>query len=379
MKSLPHLLFSIITFWSIPFITSDAVAQEYDSGIKEISDNQFVDESGYVHVLGEIQNTLNTKVDFIKVTVAYYDSQNRIIGSDFVYSDPSTLLPGQTATYQALTSPNSLASNDLSSVKVNYEYQVDGITHQSPGQGNRLVTSNTAQSPSQQNDLTVGQDSLDCGKVIQGNFTLSANLICSSKDGLIVGVHNTTINLNGYSITGPGADSQKVGIAVPHSDNVVIQGNGSISNFQAGVLITGSQNTEVNRITFEGNKIGIFMTGAIGTTVEQNFIDSNTIGIASHGSIGTQLHANLMTGNNLAGISHVNTDRSQIDANSIDGSRNGIYLDSQSSKNTVTNNTVLKNDIDLNNADGLPTSINENELLKNNCSVSNPSGYCIGQ
>jgi parallel beta-helix repeat protein len=377
--SMSHLSFSIITLWSIPFITSDAFAQDYDSGIKEISDNQFVDELGYVHVLGEIQNTLSTKMDFVKATVAYYDSQNRIIGSDSVYSDPSSLLPGQTATYQALTPSSSLASSDISSVKVNYEYQVDGITHQSPGQGNRPVTSNTAQSPGQQNGLNIGQDSPDCGKVIQGNFTLSANLVCNTKDGLIVGRSKTTINLNGYSITGPGADSQKVGIAVPHSDNVVIQGNGSISNYQAGILISGSQNTAVNRITFEGNKIAIFMTGSIGTSVENNNMESNTIGIASHSTIGTQLHANMVTGNNLAGITFVDTDTSQIDANSIGGSRNGIYLDSQSTRNTVTNNNVLKNDIDLNNADGLPTSINENELLKNNCSVSTPSGYCNAQ
>ncbi|MGI0033116.1 MAG: hypothetical protein ACRD97_07585 [Nitrososphaeraceae archaeon] len=102
------------------------------------------------------------------------------------------------ATYQALTSSSNLASNDVSSVKVNYEYQLDGISHQSPAQGNRPVTSNTAQSPGQQNDLTMGSDSPDCGKVIQGNFTLTANLICNSKDGLIVGGDKTTINLNGY-------------------------------------------------------------------------------------------------------------------------------------------------------------------------------------
>jgi nitrous oxidase accessory protein NosD len=185
--------------------------------------------------------------------------------------------------------------------------------------------------------------------------------------------------LNGYSINGPGDNSSKVGISVPHSNNVIIQGSGSIRNYQAGILISGSQSTEINRITFEGNKIAVFMTGAIGTTVEQNFIDSNTIGIASHSTIGTQLHANMMTGNDLAGITLVNTDRSQIDANSIGGSRNGIYLDSQSTKNTILYNNVLKNDIDINNADGLPLNINGNELLKNNCFVSTPSGGCNPQ
>jgi Periplasmic copper-binding protein (NosD) len=363
------------SFIIVPLFLLDAsnVTTAQDSGIKEISENQFVDEFGYVHVLGEIQNALTSEIDFVKVNVAYYDSQNKIIGSDSVYSDPHTLGPGQSATYQALTASSNLASKDVSSIKVNYEYQVSGITYQSSGQGNRPVTSNTGQSSA------LGPDEPDCGKVVTGNFTLTADLVCNSKDGLIVGAHNTTINLNGYSITGPGVNSEKVGISIPHSENVVIQGSGSIRNYQAGILISGSQNTEVNRVTFEGNKIAIFMTGAIGTTIQQNFIDSNSIGVASHSTNGTQLHANMMTGNDLAGITFVNTDKSQIDTNAIGGSRNGIYLDSQSTKNTILYNKALKNDIDINNADGLPLTVNENELLNNICSVSNPDGLCNSQ
>ena len=75
----------------------------------------------------------------------------------------------------------------------------------------------------------------------------------------------------------------------------------------------------------------------------------------------------------------VNTDKSQVDANSIGGSRNGIFLDAQSTKNTILYNNVLKNDVDINNADGLPLNINGNELIKNNCFVSQPSGGCNPQ
>ena len=124
--------FSFIILPLFPLaVTNEALAQSnLESGIEEISENQFVDELGYVHVLGEIQNKLNTKMDFVKVNVAYYDSQGRIIDSDFVYSDPNTLLPGQIATYQTITS-SSLASTDVSTVKVRYEYETDGVTQQS--------------------------------------------------------------------------------------------------------------------------------------------------------------------------------------------------------------------------------------------------------
>lgn len=228
------------------------------------------------------------------------------------------------------------------------------------------------------NNFTSAGGNEECGSVIQRDFTLTADLNCQV-DGLIVGGDNLVIELNNHSINGPGPTSEKVGISVPHSNSVIIKGPGTIQNFQAGVLISGSQNTEVSRITFEGNKIAVFMTGSIGSIVEQNLIHSNAIGIASHSSLGAQILANAIFDNQLAGVTLVNTDSFRFDVNSIGGSRNGIYLDSQSSKNTILNNTVLKNDIDLNNADGLPFNINGNEALKNKCIVSNPSGWCNSQ
>ena len=71
-----------------------------------------------------------------------------------------------------------------------------------------------------------------CGQVVSGVVNLTANLNCSG-DGIIVGGPNTVINTNGFSITGPGQDSSKVGIMVSNVDNVVVNGPGTISNFQA--------------------------------------------------------------------------------------------------------------------------------------------------
>jgi len=231
-------LFAFILFslYQLGVANQTSAQSDLDSAMKEITQNQFVDDLGYVHVIGEIQNSLTSPIDFIKVSIAYYDSQNRIIGTDFVYSDPHTLLPGQSATYQALTGSNSLASSDVSSIKIHYEYEVNGVTHQTSGSQNRLITSNAGQSFGQQNDLTtrdtpMGASDEGCGEVIHGYFNLTKNLHCLG-DGLIIGQDNTIVNLSGYSIYGPGDNSAKVGIAIPHSDNVVIQGNGSIHNFR---------------------------------------------------------------------------------------------------------------------------------------------------
>ena len=218
-----------------------------------------------------------------------------------------------------------------------------------------------------------------CGQVVSGVVNLTANLNCGSGDGIIVGGPNTVINMNGFSITGPGQDSSKVAIMVPNVDNVVVNGPGSLSNFQAGVLLTGANGFKISSVILSDNQIGTFMTGADNAQVQQNIIQGNSIGVASHSSTGASIDSNLMNGNLLAGITFVNTQQSNVGMNNVVGSQNGVFLDGQSKQNTISANNVLENVIDLNNANGLPTNINANQYVDNSCSTSNPSGLCIGR
>jgi parallel beta-helix repeat protein len=217
-----------------------------------------------------------------------------------------------------------------------------------------------------------------CGQVVSGLVNLTANLDCSG-DGIIIGGDNTVVNMNGYSITGPGPDSSKVGIMVPNTDNVIINGPGSINNFQAGVLVTGANGMKLSSLILDSNQIGVFMTGSENTNVQQNIVKQNQLGIATHSSSGVSITSNLMSGNVLAGITFVNTQGSEVSMNNIDGGQNGAFFDAQSSANNVGENNVLQNVIDINNANGLPTNINSNQYADNNCEVSNPSGICIGR
>ena len=248
----------------------------------------------------------------------------------------------------------------------------DNNDNDAPGSGVDTATAfqlTTAQEPS---------TNAACGQVVSGVVNLTANLNCSG-DGIIVGGPNTVINMNGFSITGPGQDSSKVGIMVPNVDNVVVNGPGSISNFQAGVLLTGATGFAINSVILSNNQIGTFMTGAENAQVQQNIIQGNSIGVASHSSTGAAIDSNLMNGNLLAGITFVNSQQSSIAMNNVVGSQNGVFLDGQSIQNTISANNVLENVIDLNNANGLPTNINANQYVDNSCETSNPSGLCIGR
>jgi parallel beta-helix repeat protein len=221
------------------------------------------------------------------------------------------------------------------------------------------------------------QGTVQCGQIVQGIVTLTANLTCS-EDGLIVGSDGTTINLNGFGIYGPGADSDKIGIGVSEN-NIIINGPGNISGFQAGILATNSRGLSINSAILQGNQIGVFLTGSSITSIKENTIKNNNIAVASHSATRINAEDNSMVGNALAGVTLVNTIDSTFRNNSIQGSQNGIFLDAQSTGNTVQLNNARGNVVDLNNANGLGLTVNQNTFSDNNCQVSNPSGLCFGR
>jgi parallel beta-helix repeat protein len=216
-----------------------------------------------------------------------------------------------------------------------------------------------------------------CGQVVSGNVTLTSNLNCSG-DGLIVGDDNTVINMNGYSISGPGKSSSKVAIMVPASSHVEINGPGHISDFQAGVLATGSNDVKVSRLIFSDNQIAVFMTGNRNAMITENIMDRNTIAVAAHSARAADIESNVMDGNALAGVTFVNSLDSTISGNNIQGSNDGVFLDPQSSNNVVDSNIAKQNTEDINNGNGLPVNINTNSFKDNLCTLSTPSGLCKG-
>ena len=229
-----------------------------------------------------------------------------------------------------------------------------------------------------QRDTRTPTTTAACGQVVEGLVELNSNLNCSG-DGLIVGGDDTTIRLNGHTIMGPGPDSSKVGVSVGNQDGVRIEGPGTIEQFQAGILASGAEGTMISEMILEDNQIAIFSTGTEGLQAMQNIITRNSIGMASHSSNGLDLRENLLTGNVLAGITFVATGESLVSTNNVIESENGIFVDPQSSDNRIESNNVLRNKVDLNNANGLATNVNQNGYSDNNCQISNPSGLCIGR
>jgi parallel beta-helix repeat protein len=216
-----------------------------------------------------------------------------------------------------------------------------------------------------------------CGQVVSGNVTLTSNLNCAG-DGLIVGDDNTVINMDGHAITGPGSDSSKVGIMIPATANVEVVGPGSIEGYQAAILATGNQGLKVSRLVLTTNQIGVFLTGSSKALIQENIMSKNKIGTAVHSARAVDVENNVISANSLAGFTGVNAFGSTISGNNIQGSSDGIFFDPQSHDNVIDSNIAKENTEDINNGNGLPLNINNNNFKDNLCTLSTPSGICKG-
>jgi len=149
-----------------------------------------------------------------------------------------------------------------------------------------------------------------------GSYRLSGNLVVSADtDGIDIGANDVTLDLNGFTISGPGtcsgtppqifcSGSTGYGINLFFGTNVVIR-NGIVRNFQIGIFIAELRTSfnsgvisSVEEITAYHNTGGISVTNAL---VRRNNASFNGgIGIsASHSTV----LENVANGNEFSGLS----------------------------------------------------------------------------
>jgi parallel beta-helix repeat protein len=333
----------------------------------------FIDKMGNLHIVGEVQNNSTTDIRSVEVMGTFYSINNRVIRTESVYTQPEDLVPGYVSPFELILLSINVPVKEID----HYRLQ---LTWGEPTTENGQVMTGVISQKSIIATIGSSQQPISCGQEIKGVVTLIQNLNCAG-DGLIVGDNNdnrtktTTINLNGYSIHGTGADSSKVGISILEN-NVSINGPGIISGFEEGILTTRSNQLKVTLITLQNNEIAILTTGANSIEVKENMMKNNTIGVDSHSSSNVNAESNLMINNGFVGIMFVNTTESNLAKNNINGSQYGIFFVS-SMENTAILNNLSGNTVDLNNANGLAPSSNKNTLTDNNCTTSIPSGLCI--
>ena len=187
-----------------------------------------------------------------------------------------------------------------------------------------------------------------CGTAItsSGTWTLSQNLTCTG-DGIDVEVSNVILKLNGFTITGPGANVATNGILIASSDGsslntVTILGPGTITNFQNGIVFHGTNAGGAVDVKVTGNLFGIQLQAPTNLVISQNNLQNNFNGIS--GQLGTSTIAGNDCSNNSDCINLFASSNNKILGNFCDGNRHaGMVIGGNTSGGASTGNTVEGN------------------------------------
>jgi len=150
------------------------------------------------------------------------------------------------------------------------------------------------------------------------SYRLTGSLsVPASSDGIDVTAPNVSIDLNGFSVVGPGASSA-IGINASGESDVTVE-NGMVTGFTSGTGIDVGSTSIVRNIHADSNGTGILVGGTY-TVIQGCTVNSNgTTGIL------------------------VNAAGSVVSGNTVNGNSNGINASAASSAliigNTITNNT----------------------------------------
>jgi hypothetical protein len=95
------------------------------SNLKLTIGDNYYDDLGYTHVLGEVTNQGNEDTQYAKISGTFYNDQNKVVGVGFTFTDPSDLEPGESAPFDLLLTEH--ASDDrfgmISSGSLNVQSQ----------------------------------------------------------------------------------------------------------------------------------------------------------------------------------------------------------------------------------------------------------------
>jgi nitrous oxidase accessory protein NosD len=215
---------------------------------------------------------------------------------------------------------------------------------------------------------TLAQEGGDlCGQAITGNLELTSDMTCEG-DGIIVQGSNLEIRLNGFTIRGPGSDSNTTGILVEEAREVRIRGPGMVTGFGTGIAYTAASGGAMRDIHVSDNDIGVLLDDTTNTHVKQDHVSDNRIGVLNRASDNTEVETVILSRND-EGIRLEKSLSVDLDFVIVMDSQTGIYLDEDSIDNEVFYNIMFRNEeIDVNFANpgegGLKNTFGNNECVR---------------
>lgn len=224
--------------------------------------------------------------------------------------------------------------------------------------------------------LPAAAGDVECGDTITVDTALTHDLDCSAQavgDGLTIGTDGVTLDLKGYTITGPGIDANppfgNSGVNVPYLLSDVTVMNGTVTGFRYGVRADTTTDVTITKMRIHDTLRGLELANGSGLTVTRNLVtDSDLDAIRVGGSDDTLISQNTLR-DNVFGIHVADNARDvTVSRNEISGSRDFGIAASAGALDTV----ISQNKVSTTSRDGifvpdsaLGTVVSQNTVLWN--------------
>jgi hypothetical protein len=101
---------------SIPFLNKS-------HSVTILSHNSYVDNVGYFHVVGEVENNTPSAAEFVQITGTFYDINNAVMGTQSTYTKPSNISSGAMAPFDLILMSASVPASLIDHYKLVTSYQ----------------------------------------------------------------------------------------------------------------------------------------------------------------------------------------------------------------------------------------------------------------
>ena len=107
---------------SLPGLPPQTFTQPEKVGPRILSENNYVDSYGSLHIVGEVINESYESMEFVQVTATFYDTSNGVVGTSFDYTSPSTLQSGQRAPFDITANERTMPTYLIASYSLSADY-----------------------------------------------------------------------------------------------------------------------------------------------------------------------------------------------------------------------------------------------------------------
>jgi parallel beta-helix repeat protein len=233
---------------------------------------------------------------------------------------------------------------------------------------------------------------VSCGETITADTTLDSDLLDCPDNGVVIGADDVTLDLNGHLIDGDGTCPMEgfcAGVLNDGHDRVTVS-DGSVRQFDQGVVVHGSDNRVVGISAAENRYVGIYVIFSAHILVRDSSATDNGLpGIGAYNSHDVQIvhnsvqrnegggleviagsdnvvKSNLASRNRFYGI-YLGASDTQVRRNRFVGNRTGIYV-FDGRRSVITRNRISRGAQGINIAKGRGNRVARNVIVR-------PHGY----